>query len=180
MQIKPLGPDAEVLGGAINGFIDAVNRDNIMPHLEKLGMTDIDPTKWYPKQMYIDLWNEILASSGYSMGDLVSVGMTIANTAWPPDADGRPFDELVAEWGAAFDFVNRGADRGYVRTEKIDDKHYKVYNCTPDPDDLNYGVVYGFCKRFLPKGAGFKVKYDPNVKRRDDGGDETVILIELE
>lgn len=180
VKIEPLGPDAEVLGGAINGFIDAVNRDNITPHLEKLGMTNIQNDKWYPKQLYLDLWNSILNSNQSAMHDLVSIGMTIARTAWPPEADQQSFDELVESWAAAFDFVNRGKDRGYVRGEKLNDKQYVVRCCTPDPDDLNYGVVYGFCRRFMPKGTQYTVAYDPSVTRRDQGGEETVILITLE
>lgn len=180
MQVRPLGPDAEVLGGAINGFIDAINREAIMPHLEKLGMTDIKPTAWYPKQLYIDLWNSLLKDDGQSSSTLVSVGMTIAQTAWPPETDKVPFDDLIASWEDAFDMVNRGADRGYVRAEKTDDKTYTVHARTPDPDHLNYGVVYGFCKRFLPPGTGFIVEYDPNVTRRDLGGEETVIIIRLD
>lgn len=177
-KIEPLGPDAEVLGGAINGFIEAVNRKSILPHLERLGMTDIKNDKWYPKKMYIDLWNSIMESTGATQ-NLVSVGMTIAQTAWPPEADGQPFDALVESWEDAFNTVNRGKDRGYVRASKNNDKSYTVRNCTPDPDHLNYGVVYGFCKRFLPEGTAFTVKYDDDVTRRDHGGKETVIHITI-
>jgi hypothetical protein len=180
MKIRSLGPDAEVLGGAINGFIDAINRDKIMPHLEKLGMTNIEPNKWYPKQMYIDLWNSILESGDSTTQNFVSVGMTIADTAWPPEADEQSFDALIASWNDAFDTVNRGEDRGYVWAEKNHDKLYTVRCRTPDPDDLNYGVVYGFCRRFLPEATEFNVLYDPDVQRRDEGGEETVILIELD
>lgn len=179
-QIKPIGPDAEVIGGAINGFIDAINRDSIWPHLEKLDMTTIDPNTWYPKQMYVDLWNSILSSSDSAMFDLVSIGMTIADTAWPPEADGQPFDVLVAEWGNAFNAVNQGNDRGYVKAEKRSDNQYAVICRTPDPDDLHYGIVYGFCKRFLPEGKRFTVKYDETAPRRDNGGHETVLLITLQ
>lgn len=179
MQVKTLGPDAEVLGGAINGFIDALNRDAIMVHLEKLDMTDIQPDKWYPKQMYVDLWNSILAGES-AMQSLVSIGMTIADTAWPPEADQLSFDEQIEAWNDAFDAVNRGADRGYVHAEKTGDKRYVVRCRTPDPDDLHYGIAYGFCRRFLPEDADFQVMYDPETQRRDDGGEETVILIELD
>lgn len=178
-KIEPLGPDAEVLGGAINGFIDAVNRNNIMPHLQKLGMTDIQNDKWYPKKMYIDLWNSILSSNQSAMYDLVSIGMTIAKTAWPPEADGQPVEDLILSWGDAFDFVNRGADRGYIRTEKRGSNQYAVICRTPDPDDLHYGIVFGFCRRFMPKKQQYTISYDNSVTRRDQGGEETVILINM-
>ncbi len=179
-KIKILGPDAEVLGGAIHGFIDAINRESIWPHLEKLGMTDIDPAAWYPKRMYVDLWNSILAAGGSAMYDFVSIGMTIAQRAWPPELDGQPFETILAGWGDAFDTVNRGSDRGYIRTEKIGHNHYAIVHCTPDPDDLNYGVVYGVCKRFLPEGTHFSVRYAEDVTRRDQGGEETIIHIKWE
>jgi len=178
--IEPLGPDAEVLGGAINGFIDAINREKIWPHLKKLKMTEIDPNAWYPKQMYIDLWNSLLSSPDSAMFNLVDIGMTIANTAWPPEADGQPFDDLVLAWGDAFDVVNRGKDRGYIKTEKRAPNQYIVKCRTPDPDHLHYGIAYGFCKRFLPHGTDFTVEYDESTSRRDNGSKETVILITLD
>lgn len=179
-HVEALGPDAEVLGGAIHGFIYAVNRERIEQHLEKLGMTDIDPNEWYPKQMYVDLWNEILSSSNSAMFDLIDAGMTIAQTAWPPEADDLPFEEIVSAWGAAFDTVNRGTDRGYIREEKLGAQHWALHIRTPDPDDLNYGVVYGVCRRFLPPGTIFTVWYDEETTRRDEGGEETIIHLSWE
>ncbi|MFP4321828.1 MAG: hypothetical protein ACLFTK_05175 [Anaerolineales bacterium] len=176
-NIEALGPDAEVLGGAINGFVGAVNSENIIPYLEQVGMTHIDPDAWYPKQMYIDLWNIILQDSHSSMMDFVSIGMTIAETAWPAELDGQPFEDILLGWGEQFDVVNRGEDRGYVRPEKLGPNAYALAIRTPDPDDLHYGIVYGVCKRFLPHGVHFKVAYDDATPRRDFGGDETVILI---
>lgn len=177
-KFEALGPDAEVLGGAIHGFIQATNRDNIWPHLEKLGMTEIDPAAWYPKQLYIDLWNSIVESNEAHMFDFVSIGMTIAQLAWPKELDGQPFETIVIGWTDAFDTVNRGADRGYIRAEKVADQHYKIIHCTPDPDDLNYGVVYGTCRRFLPESTDFTVYYDEDTPRRDVGGEETIIHVE--
>ncbi len=180
LHVEALGTDAEVLGGAIHGFIHAINRERIERHLEKLGMTEIDPNKWYPKQMYVDLWNEILSSSDSAMFDLIDAGMTIARGAWPPEADELPFEEIVRTWGDAFDAVNRGADRGYVRAEQIADQHWILHLRTPDPDDINYGVVYGACKRFLPAGTLFTVWYDEKNRRRDEGGKETIIHLSWE
>lgn len=178
MRVEPLGPDAEILGGAINGLIEAISRETIIPHLQHLEMLDLRDDQWYPKQMYIDLWNAVL-SSGTSVQDFVGFGMTIAQTAWPPEADDQPFDVLIDNWEAAFDVVNRGADRGYVRASKDGDGLYTVRCRTPDPDHLHYGIVYGFCKRFLPDGTHFTVKYAPNIPRREEGGAETVIHILL-
>jgi hypothetical protein len=179
-QIKAFGPDAEVLGGAIHGFIMAVNKENIWPHLEKLDMTDIDPNAWYPKQKYIDLWNSIAEDNESAMFDFVSIGMTIAQNAWPKEMDELEPEDVLAGWGDTFDAVNRGEDRGYVRAEKVEDKHWMVRCYTPDPDDLNYGVAYGFSKRFLPQGTRFTVFYDEDVPRRDEGGEETIIHIQWE
>jgi hypothetical protein len=179
-RYTPLGPDAEVLGGAISGFVQAVNRDAILPHLKKVGLNNIEPDKWYPKQQYLDLYNSIEEANEAAMFDFVSIGMTIAQTAWPPEMDELPFEEIVRGWGERFDAVNRGADRGYIRVEQVEERHWKIIKCLPDPDDLNYGVVYGVCKRFLPPGTRFSVTYDPEVARRDTGGEETIFHIRWE
>ncbi len=179
-KYKTLGPDAEVVGGVMNGFIAAINSDNIKPHLEKLGMTNLDPAAWYPKQMHIDLFNSIAEASHSAMFDFVSIGMTIAEFAWPSELDGESFEYILSLWPDTFNHSNRGADRGYIRPKKIADKHYAIVHHTPDPDDLNYGVVYGTGKRFLPKGTYFSVFYDKDVPRMEEGGNETIIHIQWE
>ncbi len=177
-KYKALGPDSEVIGGVMNGFIAAINSDNIRPHLEKLHMTDLDSGAWYPKQMHIDLFNSIAESNRSAMFDFVSIGMTIAEFAWGPELDRESFEYILSLWPATFNHSNRGADRGYIRPTKIADRHYAIAHYTPDPDDLNYGVVYGTCKRFLPKDTQFVVFYDEDVPRREEGGDETIIHIQ--
>jgi hypothetical protein len=44
------------------------------------------------------------------------------------------------------------------------------------PDDLEYGILYGFAKRFLA-GTQFTVWYDEDLPRMDQGGDQTVIHV---
>ncbi len=48
----------------------------------------------------------------------------------------------------------------------------------PYPDDLVYGVVFGFARRLLPPDVYFTVYYDAALPRRDEGGIETVIHVE--
>ncbi|NJL94204.1 MAG: hypothetical protein HC915_11015 [Anaerolineae bacterium] len=91
------------------------------------------------------------------MTDLVSIGMTLANTAWPPGFDGQPFEVILESWGTAFDTVNRGKDRGYIRAEKCGDPHYAIAHRAPHPDNLHYGIAYGVCKRCSPKNVPFVV-----------------------
>ena len=51
---------------------------------------------------------------------------------------------------------------------------------TTTPDDMSYGLLYAYARRFLPPGTQFTVYYDPDIPARDYGGDreETIIHIE--
>jgi hypothetical protein len=48
----------------------------------------------------------------------------------------------------------------------------------PYPDDLMYGMMYGFVRRLAPAGSGHIVAYDETITRKDQGGDYTVIHIQ--
>jgi hypothetical protein len=47
------------------------------------------------------------------------------------------------------------------------------------PDDMSYGILYGYARRFLPPGTKFKVYYDPDVLPRDQGGSENYTIIHI-
>lgn len=172
-------PNVEIIGQNVLGYLECINRENVLPFLQQRGLDNIDPQKWYPLQDWLDVLNDLEnQSGGGAMMDFVSIGMKIAELAqFPPEFDQLPFDELLAVNDRAYQMQHRNGDAGYQTTEKISEGHVTITLKTPYPDDLAYGVVWGECKRFLPAGTNFTVFYDESAPRHDDGGDVTVIHI---
>lgn len=171
--------DHEVPGQLIVDFEKAVGAEDMMPYFQKRGidMKNIDPTAWYPMQMLLDVYNDMLESKEGTMFDFVSIGMRSASMAFvPPEFDTLPLGLILQGVGQVFTMNNRGTDPGSVTTEVVGDKRIKISMRTPSPDDLWYGVYHGFVQRFA-KGTPFTVRYDDSVKRRDLGGDVTVLDI---
>jgi hypothetical protein len=172
MRYEPFSEDSEVIGIAVLAFIRCVNAENIKPYLEKYNLTQIDPHTWYPTKLFCAVLSD-MADAGGAMFDFVSIGMKLAELV--PDMPGATFTEKILQYGIE-GATNRGSDTGYTKVEVVDHKHVKITQRQPSPDDLLYGVLYGYAKRYLA-GKRFTVKYDENVPRRDQGGDVTIIHV---
>lgn len=169
-------PETEISGDGILSLTQNVSAQEIQPILERHNLGEIERDEWYPAQDYLDVLADI--RDAFYM-NLVAVGMAVGeNTHLPPELEQMSLGGILEQWDAHYQMHHRNADIGYGETEKISDNHYKItINGGIYPDDLEYGVAYGFAKRFLPDGEDFIVEYDPDVKRMDHGGDKTVIHV---
>jgi hypothetical protein len=75
---------------------------------------------------------------------------------------------------------HRNGDAGTFVLKKISEQHYIVTVTCPYPDDIMYGVLYGYVRAFRPPGKGFTLRYDESAPRHDQGGKQTVIHIEID
>lgn len=172
----------EVNGATVLGFIQCVNRDNILPFLRARGLEHIEPDQWYPLQDYLDVLNDMAdRAGGGAMMDFVSIGMKIAETSpFPPEFDELPFADVLVASNTAYQMAHRNGDVGYTHAEKVAAGHVRLTMRMPYPSDLSYGVNWGMCRRYLPAGTQFTVTYDEDLPRFEEGGDETVIHIRWE
>jgi hypothetical protein len=170
-------PQAEVIGQNVLGFVECTNSDRILPHLEKHGLSEVDPERWYPLQNWLDVLNELDGDDG-AMFDFVSIGLKIAETAiYPPEVEKMPFADFVMMIPQVYLMQHRNGDAGEERAERLSDQHLRLIMRTPYPDDLAYGVVWGMARRFLPEGTQFLIAYNDTEPRRDLGGEYTVLDI---
>jgi len=98
--------------------------------------------------------------------------------ALTPEMKAMPVEKFLAAYSERYKTLHHG-DVGYVNFEKLDDKHFALITRTPYPDDMLYGVFYGYARQLKPSGKGFKVYYDPQVPHRDEGGDQTIIHVQI-
>lgn len=170
-------PNLEIRGDALLSLLQNLRAENVAPYLGQFNLTDIHTDAWYPTRDFLDLLNELDRASGHVL-DYVAIGLSLAETAYmPPELEQAPFSEMLEGWDDHYQANHRNADIGHKVTKKISDRHYTITLGSIYPDDMEYGVVYGFAKRFLPPGTPFTVWYDEDIQRLDEGGEQTVIHV---
>lgn len=170
--------DVEVIGGVMLSFVDNIQAGEIKPILAKHGLDSIDPGTWYKCQRWLTVLNELSADSNMT-ANYVAIGMRIAeHVKLPPQLADATIDVILQKWGDIYKMQHRGSEIGGKGVEKVGDKQYRAVITDLYPDDMSYGSVYGFCRRFLPTGTPFTIEYEDLENRRDtNGAPETVILI---
>jgi len=168
MRYLTCDPRAETLGVNILAYLDNLRVEQIRSIVERHGLDNVQPTDWIPTQKFLDVLNE--------MGDLpditsalVAVGMGIGEIVPIPFEDARLGDVLTI-WNDIYQGLHRNADVGQIQSEEQNTNHFKVTFTDVYPDDFSYGIMYGYARRFLPKGTQFTIYYDPKVTPRDRGG----------
>jgi hypothetical protein len=174
-------PETECIGATVKAFFDNLRGFDTEPIMEEYGLLDIDPNEWFPTRRYMDALNELVQRPGFT-SNLVAIGIAIGIISpLPPDLKNPTLEEVLIRWDDMYQMLHRNADVGGITCEKIGEKHYATSHTVIYPDDMSYGILYGFGRRFLPPGTQFKVYYDPETLPRDRGGkDATVIHIEWE
>ncbi len=170
-------PEAEIRGSAAISLVDNLRAEEITPFLQQFGFEDVHADAWYSANTFLELLNELGQKENLSP-NYVAIGMRAAETAYmPPELENSSLSEILLGWNEHYHANHRGADIGNKITSKVDDQHYQISMDSIYPDDLEYGMLYGFARRFLPQGTHFTVWYDKDVRRMDEGGDRTIIHI---
>lgn len=179
MPYKVLSSDSEVLGRSIMATVRHINEDFIYELLEKHGLGNVQPDEWYPMQSWLDVFNEFAQAETHSTTtNFVGIGMAVVETAaMPPQFLEMPFADIMMQADAAYHMNNRGTEIGSYACEVLADNRIKLTITAPYPDDYNYGIVYGYARRFLDTDD-FVVYYDEDLPRLETGGDATVIHVQ--
>lgn len=170
-------PDNEVTVQTMLGIKTAINSENFSDLFEKAGLLDKSPDDWVPLQILLDIFNE-MEERGGAMLDFVAIGIRGAqDLEYPPEFLALPMEDKIFALAAQYPLFNRGTI-GYVKSEKVADRHILFRLKTPMPDDWWYGIGYGLFKRFLPDTMSFKAYYDTEHPHHDQGGEETLVHFE--
>jgi hypothetical protein len=169
-------PNVELLGLYIDAFVSNIQGAETRPIMEKYGLANLDPHGWYPCHKWMDALNE-LAQLPNVTENMVAVGMEIGKAIpVPPGVENLTLEQMLMGLDGAYQGVHRNSDVGKYTCERLNDKHLKVTCNDLYPEDLTYGIVYVFAKRFLPPKTAFKVCYDEHILRRDEGGDGPTVI----
>jgi len=174
-------PKTQISGQTLMAYVDNVQSQLIVPIFAKHGMKDIDPKQWYPLQPLLDVLYELGIQKDSTIS-LVAIGVKIAEYGVEASETERaPLPVVLENWEKHLYANVKDGDVGRIITEKVNDKHYRITHQNVFPDDLCYGLAYGFTRSRLPKGTNFKVWYEDYEHRIDNGGsDKTVICVKWE
>ncbi len=162
-------PEAEVIGQVVLAFIQNLEAKQVAPLLPKYGLDNIDPEKWYPHQSWMNVLKELCEQSGSSQA-LVAFGRKVVETAvMPPEIDSIPKVLDLLHTIHHLNVRNIPEDEGY-KIEKLGEKHYMVYENTPNPEDAIYGFIWGLAARYKAPGEHFVVLKVPNPKSDESPG----------
>lgn len=169
---------------ATNGILNSMaylTRDPHMkavvdPILEKYGLDDLKPGEWVPFQSWLNVFRDISDEGRRQMFDLVAIGMSIGmGIAIPPEIDSIP--AVLASLDPVYQMHHRVGEVGNYYVEKLGERKYKVVANIPYQEDLVYGTIYGFCKRFVSSADRLVVEIDKNAPSLKKGDKSTTYLI---
>ena len=165
--------NVEVLGVNISANLQS---EETNPILEKYGILNPEPNRWYPGHLLLDAFNEMLQLPNQPM-NFVALGLEVGRLVpMPPTLPDPDIDQVLMVWNDLYQVLHRGGDVGAIRVEKADEKHYIVTLTDLYPDDFAYGILQGYARRFLPPKTKFSVFYDKEAPSRDVDGADTTIL----
>lgn len=168
-------PDNETLGSAIQSALASIGNEQIQHIVERHGLKDVDPNKWYSQQTWLDLMRDI-KERGYAM-NLVAIGMKIPDTAKFPEMES--VEAALSLLQVAYEYNHRGDDIGYYEYKSLGERKGKMICHNPFPSDLDYGIIYRLVQKFAPEDAeNFVVERDDSIPNRTTGGDTCVYYIE--
>ncbi|MGJ3237932.1 MAG: hypothetical protein ACFE0Q_04430 [Anaerolineae bacterium] len=171
VPFEAASPDVMVIGQTMQAFIENVQADVIKPILEKHEITEINAEAWYPHQLWMDILQDIDETlGGNAQMAFVAFGRKVVEkAAMPLEINSIPAALNLLHTIHHMNLQNAPEDEGFI-IEQISDKHYHVYENTPNPSDAMYGFIWGICARFRDGDEGFTVEIIANPKAESQPG----------
>ncbi len=163
-------PQAEVIGQAVSAFAENIEAERIRELLPKHGLGNIEPETWYPHQDWMNVLKDINDEMDDAASVFVAFGKKVVETAVMPPEMQTPEDVLHALHAIHHaNLRNIPEEEGY-RVKKLGDKHYHVYENTPNPSQTIYGFLWGLMQRFTDDREDFLVEQLDNPNPTDEPG----------
>lgn len=168
-------PKAEASGAAMHAVASCIRSDQLRPLLDKYGLRQIDPERWYPIKTWLNLLKDISQSQSGAL-DLIVIGKEIArNIVLPAEID--TVEAALMHLPEIYQRNYRGGDVGYYRVEKQGPKQYRVIGYIPFPSDMTLGVLRGLITRFADKRTRYTVTPDLNDSTNAQNDPDTFTFV---
>lgn len=176
MSLFKCDPGMEISGNLAISLLVNLQAEDFQPFLDKYGLADVKPDQWYSYQDLLNVFKEVSEQPGATF-DFVAAGMAAVDRYQLPAhiANMTLEDFFLKVMPTLVNGQYRHGEPTRISVEKVAEKHLLIRTVTAYPDGTAYGFMYGFARRFAPKGSQFTLKYDEHHSRHDLGGDETLI-----
>lgn len=156
-------PDAEIRGAQLIAIRHAIG-PVAEAYFTKSGLSDIRPDEWYSMTTYLNVIYDIVEHEEAVMANLVSIGMkTVEHAHLPPEVD--TLEKGLHAMQMGWKMNTRNADTVIWSAQKVDENTFICSNSSPFPADQEYGILYGFARKFVGNQR-FSVAYE-NLNARD-------------
>jgi hypothetical protein len=190
-QFIAFHPDAEVTGGTVLSFVNAMKRgqESRIAILAKHNVGIVEG-EWYLQQGWLDAFKEVAETLG-EMNLFLMGAAIIENAKFPPM---RGLEDALRSIDIAYHMNHRlngqvmfdpntGAmleGIGHYTLVSFDEKNRQaVYNCqNPYPSKFDEGIISEVVRRFKPADSTkYEVKLDITKERRTQGADSCTYII---
>ncbi len=168
-------PQAELKGAILKSFLECFKYDEISAILQKYHLESLDPERWYPQQLMLDIYRDIEERKVNVSENFVSVGMKIIEfAAFPPEVNS--VESALPGLRIAYNMDHRNqTESGWIVDLAEPGKAFMTAD-NPYPDDQHYGLLWALVRRFKPPKAEFAVTRIPH----DDPDANTIFEIKWE
>jgi hypothetical protein len=163
-------PQAEIKGTILQAFFQCITHSELVPILKKYNLENLDPERWYPQQLMLDIYRDIEEHQFNVTENFVSVGMKIMDlAAFPPSVSS--VEDALPGLRIAYNMDHRNhTETGWI-VDFVEPGKVMMVADNPYPDDQHYGLLWSLVRRFSPKGTGFSVTPQPH-----DNPDENTVF----
>lgn len=160
-QFKTFAPGVEVNGETVISIIaGSPIKSMALQILEKNGIVDPQPGKWYSQQAWLNAFEEIANKIGDAT--LTVIGKAIPkNAKFPPEINS--VESALASIDVAYHMNHRNGEIGTYGFEKTGEKTAKMICINPYPCAFDIGIITAIAKAF---DAGAVVKHDAGRCRK--------------
>jgi len=144
-KLIPQTPEAETIGTNARAILKSINLKNFQHILEKYAITTIEPDKWYPHTLILDVMRDIQDRKMEGMFDLVSIGMQVVDRDTPRMLPTLP--ETLFALPKLDARLHHGSPRNYI-VEQVDERCIRIEDYTPWPHDLVFGILWQLTMKY--------------------------------
>lgn len=119
-------PSVELLGQNIIAWEHNLQVDETRPIMEKYGLVNLDPDKWYPCIKFMDAMNEITKYPNM-VSNFVAIGMEVGRIVpAPPHLTDPGLGDMLMSWDGIYQYIHRNGHVGKIACDKLSDTHYRL------------------------------------------------------
>lgn len=154
-------------------FLKNLKSDEFVHILVFHELVNIDPGEWYPQPQVLAALKDIAYGTEGGMMNLVAFGMKVIDTALKEQlsVDGMTIEEGLISFNDYYQMNHAEGYAGDISVVVMGPKHVELISYTPYPDDAEFGMIYGLCRKLAPTGSHPIVKHVDSAECRKKGGD---------